>query len=233
MRSLSPLSKRKVGLVACSGEELPEGTISRLAALQVLHSLRPHQTVTICLPLFLAGGEGDRAFARFHPTIAIDGCDKRCAARATQIYSAKPAVSLVVSDFARMAAPGRARHLAETGKAAVDAVAQEIANHVDRILGSTAEEIAAAENTDEKSPSCACGAAIASEAVDVAGRRIEVLALPLICERLRAMGKSADECVGAELLGMVAIYNSVPAGEEAAWTQSLVRVYENFCRKKR
>ena len=30
------LPKKKVGIVACSGEELPEGTVTRLAALQVL-----------------------------------------------------------------------------------------------------------------------------------------------------------------------------------------------------
>ena len=64
------LPQRKVGIVACSGEELPEGTVTRLAALKVLEELRPGQTVTICLPLFLAGGEGDRAFAKFYPTIA-------------------------------------------------------------------------------------------------------------------------------------------------------------------
>ena len=81
------LPQRKVGIVACSGEELPEGTVTRLAALKVLEELRPAQTVTICLPLFLAGGEGDRAFAKFYPTIAVDGCDKRCAARATELYS--------------------------------------------------------------------------------------------------------------------------------------------------
>jgi len=73
------LPKKKVGIVSCSGEELPEGTVTRLAALKVLEQLRPADTVTICLPLFLAGGEGDRAFAKFYPTIAIDGCDKRCA----------------------------------------------------------------------------------------------------------------------------------------------------------
>ena len=69
------LPKKKVGIVACSGEELPEGTVTRLAALKVLEQLRPADTVTICLPLFLAGGEGDRAFARFYPTIAVDGCE--------------------------------------------------------------------------------------------------------------------------------------------------------------
>jgi anaerobic selenocysteine-containing dehydrogenase len=34
------------------------------------------------LPEFLeATGEGDRAFARFYPTIAVDGCAQRCAER--------------------------------------------------------------------------------------------------------------------------------------------------------
>ena len=57
-------AKTKVGIVTCSGEELAEGTVTRLAALKVLEQLRPADTVTICLPLFLAGGEGDRAFAK-------------------------------------------------------------------------------------------------------------------------------------------------------------------------
>src|SRR5512135_456587 len=94
------LPKKKVGIVACSGEEVAEGTVTRLAALKVLEQLRPADTVTICLPLFLAGGEGDRAFARFYPTVAIDGCDKRCAARATEMYSGKPAAGVVVTDLA-------------------------------------------------------------------------------------------------------------------------------------
>ena len=93
------LPQRKVGIVACSGEELPEGTVTRLAALKVLEELRPNDTVTICLPLFLAGGEGDRAFAKFYPTIAVDGCEKRCSARAPEQYSHKPAVRLPVDDI--------------------------------------------------------------------------------------------------------------------------------------
>ena len=93
------LPKKKVGIITCSGEEIPEGTVTRLAALKVLEQLRPADTVTICLPLFLAGGEGDRAFAKFYPTIAIDGCDKRCAARGTEMYSGKPAASIVVTEL--------------------------------------------------------------------------------------------------------------------------------------
>ena len=80
------IPKKKVGIVACSGEELAEGTVTRLAALKVLEHLRPADTVTICLPLFLADGEGDRAFARFYPTIAVDGCELRCAARNRDVF---------------------------------------------------------------------------------------------------------------------------------------------------
>ena len=89
------LPRKKVGVIACSGEELPEGTVTRLAALQALHRMRPEDTVTICLPLFLAGDGGDRNFARFYPTIAVDGCDKRCAFRGTEKYSSRPAAGIV------------------------------------------------------------------------------------------------------------------------------------------
>jgi len=51
------LPRKKIGLVSCSGEETAEGTITRLATRNVLETLRPGDTVTICLPLFLAGGK--------------------------------------------------------------------------------------------------------------------------------------------------------------------------------
>jgi uncharacterized metal-binding protein len=131
------LPKKKVGIVACSGEELAEGTVTRLAALKVLEQLRPSDTVTICLPLFLAGGEGDRAFARFYPTIAVDGCGKRCAARATEMYSGKPAASLVVGTVVaenQLAAPEGLRRLNQAGLQAVDLCAERVAEMVDELL---------------------------------------------------------------------------------------------------
>ena len=69
----------KAGIISCSGEAIPEGTIARLATRQVLETLRPGKAVTLCLPLFLAGEEGERNFAKTHPTIAIDGYEKQCA----------------------------------------------------------------------------------------------------------------------------------------------------------
>ncbi len=132
------LPRKKVGIIACSGEELPEGTITRLAALRVLHQVRPEDTVTICLPLFLAGGEGDRNFARFYPTIAVDGCEKRCAFRGTEKYSNRPAAGIVVTDLIAqhgLDQPHGCRKLDAAGMKAVELTAQEVADTVDELLG--------------------------------------------------------------------------------------------------
>lgn len=132
------LPRKKVGVIACSGEELPEGTVTRLAALRVLHELRPDDTVTICMPLFLAGGEGERNFARFYPTIAVDGCEKRCAFRGTEKYSHRPAAGIVVTELiakAGLEKPCGCRRLDAAGMQAVELTAQLIAATVDELQG--------------------------------------------------------------------------------------------------
>jgi hypothetical protein len=132
------LPRKKIGLIACSGEEMPEGTVTRRAVRTVLESLRLDDTVALCLPLFLAGGEGERAFARHYPTIAVDGCEKRCAALATEKYSARPAAEVVVSRITGETGPcdiGSARCLNTAGKDLAEKVAGKIATEADRLLG--------------------------------------------------------------------------------------------------
>ena len=230
------LPERKVGIVACSGEELAEGTVARLAALKVLHELRPGKTVTICLPLFLAGGEGDRAFARFHPTVTIDGCDLRCAARGTATYSGEPAESIVVTNLATEhqldPIEGR-RQLNDAGKQVVDLVAQRVTAVVDKILGPPAFTILnnVAEGPGAKSPQpsgCSCGTRIPSTKVVVAGRAEELTALPLIFQQFRQLGKS-PESVGNELLAAVKLYNKVALEDEPVYREAIVREYAQFC----
>ena len=127
----------KVGIVACSGEEIPEGTTTRLACREVLETLRPSETVTICLPLFIAGGEEERRFAATSPTITVDGCEKRCAQRGTEKLSGKPAKSLVVPEILKrkgISPPESRRDLADADRAKAHAVAEDIAEAVDEIL---------------------------------------------------------------------------------------------------
>jgi len=83
------MSVLKVGVLSCSGEECLGGTISRLATRKVLEELKFFDTVTLCLPLYLAGGKEERNFAKVFPIISVDGCDKLCAKRSTEKYSGK------------------------------------------------------------------------------------------------------------------------------------------------
>jgi len=236
------LPKKKVGIVSCSGEELPEGTVTRLAALKVLEQLRPADTVTICLPLFLAGGEGDRAFAKFYPTIAIDGCDKRCAARGTEMYSGKPAASIVVTDLVTergLGKPEGKRRLNEAGRQAVDTTAGEIAMLVDDLLhkhwnrtAGTVEETDTPEVQEPVQATCSCGSGIPVQEVAINGKTITLIALPLIFQQLRDSGKPASPETTRELLATVKVYNPIPPGEDESYAESLSREYAVFCEQQ-
>jgi len=237
------LPRKKIGIVACSGEEMAEGTVTRLAALLVLEELRPADTVTICLPLFLAGGKGDRAFARFYPTIAIDGCDQRCAARATEMYSGKPAASVVVTDLRNEHGLGRAeglRHLNPAGLHTVEFTAQHVARLVDDLLdrhwnrriGEFADEMPQSNAEETTQATCSCGSGIPIQDVEINGQTVTLVALPLIFEQFRQDGKlPTDELVG-ELLDTVRVYNPIPSGDEKAYAITLLRSYAEFYRHK-
>lgn len=242
------LPKKKVGIIACSGEERPEGTVTRLAALRVLEQLRPADTVTICLPLFLAGGEGDRAFARFYPTIAIDGCELRCAARATEMYSGKPAASFVVTELVEqngLDMPQGARHLNEAGMKAVALVANGVAGQVDGLLEKKwsrrtgdfieTESIGVSQVVRQQEPveaTCSCGSGIPVRQVMVDGQQVILVALPLIFEQFRQAGKQPTEGTARELLEMVKIYNPIPTSAEESYAEMLLREFAAYCCEK-
>jgi uncharacterized metal-binding protein len=235
------LPERKVGIVACSGEELAEGTVTRLAALKVLHELQRGRTVTICLPLFLAGGEGDRAFARFHPTITVDGCDLKCAAHGTETYSGKPAASIVVSEIAAehgIAGIEGRRCLNQAGQKAVEITAERLSALVDQLLGKKASPDArdsvgtSGDTSDSGAIGCSCGSGIPVKVLTIAGESVEVVALPLIFERLRETHDSSSEAVAHDLLELVKVYNYVAPDAEAAWREVLVRAFAAHCKRE-
>jgi len=239
---MSELLERKVGIVACSGEELAEGTVARLAALKVLNELRSRETVTICLPLFLAGGAGDRAFARLHPTITVDGCDLRCAARGTEKYSSKPAASLVVNELVAECGLGRPegrRRLNAAGQKAVEVTAERLAALVDQALGKEAgaapavEEPTSAPHGEEREVACSCGSGVAVTNLTIEGETVELLALPLIFRHFHERGSGQDEEAARELFETVKIYNAVPPKAEASYREAVLREYAAFCQKEK
>ena len=243
------LPKRKVGIIACSGEELPEGTVTRLAALRVLEDLRPNNTVTICLPLFLAGGEGDRAFARFYPTISIDGCELCCAERATEKYSNKPAVSIMVRDLIeenKLDQPEGKRRLNAAGLQAVEIAAERIAKTVDELLGKhwnrrkgelfqleTIDKIQLQAAPEPIEATCACQSGIPIQNVVVAGKEVTIVGLPLIFQQFTEAGKKPSEENVVELMDTIKIYNPIPAEEEPAYRDGIRKAYMNYWFKEK
>jgi uncharacterized metal-binding protein len=234
---------RKVGLVACSGEEIPEGTITRQATLKVLQELRPHRTVTICLPLYLAGGEADRAFARLHPTITVDGCERRCAERATARFSGGASASLVVSELVQelgLPAPSGARRLDPAGERVTEEVARRLVDLVDGLmLGNATSEpglgVAVHEEAKQASGSpnlCSCGSSVPVLQVEVGAHQLALVALPLIFDRYLEQGLRPSADRGAMLVREARIYNDLPDVDDAELATALLEAYEDHVRRR-
>ena len=131
------MSTLKIGIVSCSGECCDVGTISRIATRFVLEKLRPDNTVTICLPLFSIGEGGERMFAKYFPTIAVDGCEKKCAKKTIEKYSGKTACSIIVSNLLKkwgVTHHSPRRELDKEGMEAASKVAKKIATAMDDIF---------------------------------------------------------------------------------------------------
>lgn len=151
----------KIGVVSCSGEDCLGGTISRLATRKMLEEIRPDETVTICLPLFLAGGEEERGFAQNYPTITVDGCAKQCARRATEKYSGQVSAALDVTDIIgkETAEAGMlsTRDLTDAHHEMVDKVAQEIKARFNAVVKNYNQQMLADIEKSGKEPEGGCG----------------------------------------------------------------------------
>jgi len=134
--------KPKVGLIACSGERLVEGILTRYATRIVVEKLRPGMITILCQPLFMAGdiaspsGGKEREFAKIHRTITIEGCEEECAKVAVERYSAPAKATIYVKDIMKQhpeLVPESPRELGEQGMKLAEIIADEIAKKVDEL----------------------------------------------------------------------------------------------------
>jgi uncharacterized metal-binding protein len=134
--------KSKIGIIACSGENLIEGTLSRAAARIVVEKLRPDNTIILCQPLFMAGGlerhggDEEREFAKMHPTITIEGCEEACAKIAVENYSGPVAATIYVKDITKQypqLIPHSKEDLGEDGLKLAEKIAEAIARKIDEL----------------------------------------------------------------------------------------------------
>ena len=122
---------------------MPQSTLSwpkyRVINGQVLSS-EPSAALPAALQrslggLVLAGGEGERGFAKRFPTITVDGCGKLCAAIGTTRFSNKPSVEINLEDYPDFSSLKTEEkwHIQESSLNLVEKLATDIANHVDKI----------------------------------------------------------------------------------------------------
>jgi len=127
----------KVGVISCSGESEAEGTIARNAVRLVMEKYRPGIVVSLCLPLYLAGDGGERDFAKKVPVIAVDGCEKACARKATEKYSGEVVSWLDIRDLLGKWGVSEELSRSHPGKLEeemTEIVAQEIVKLVDQLI---------------------------------------------------------------------------------------------------
>ncbi len=127
--------KRKVGLISCSGEGLPEGMISRVSTRRILEDR--DDVVTICLPLFLTGGQEERDFAKDNPCITVDGCGKMCAAKGVQMYGkVHPKSSIVISEIAE-----KHKHFNLRSKSRIEPQDEKLVHETMKIINEEIEKV--------------------------------------------------------------------------------------------
>ncbi len=133
----------QVGVLSCSGEECLGGTLSRLATRKVMEELNPNVAVTLCLPLFIAGGQEERDFAKQHPVITVEGCNKCCSKAATEKFSGKISDIVLVEEIigkeAALSKTVSARYLTDEQFDMVDKIATEISKKIDALVQAEGE----------------------------------------------------------------------------------------------
>jgi uncharacterized metal-binding protein len=102
--------------------------ISRVATRRILEER--DDVVTICLPLFLAGGQAERDFAKDNPCITVDGCDKMCAAKGVEMYGkVRPRSSIVISEIIE-----KEKHSRPTSKSRIEPEDEKLVQETMRII---------------------------------------------------------------------------------------------------
>ncbi|MHA1309458.1 MAG: putative zinc-binding protein [Candidatus Helarchaeota archaeon] len=128
-------------MVACSGPEIINGTLSRAVARIIFEKKCPHKTIIFCQGLFKAGGlerhGNERDFVKKHPTITIEGCNKQCAKIAIENYSGPVSATFNIEDFIKKYPKlklGSKEHLNENGNLFVEKIADIVSKKVNDLF---------------------------------------------------------------------------------------------------
>jgi uncharacterized metal-binding protein len=134
---------QKIAIVPCSGIGKPYGTVSRVAAYQVVEDDRPQTTCLVPLALLVMGDEEYRQVLAENPAVTIDGCKLACATQMVQQCGGKVAQEFAVLDVYRRYREFKPQGIAELnegGEKLAQALALEIDQVVDGLTGTEGGE---------------------------------------------------------------------------------------------
>lgn len=130
--------EKKIVIVPCSGIGKTYGTVSREAAYDVVEDLRPDETQLVALSMLVLGDAEARAAVDGSRAITIDGCKLACATKMVRESGGEVARDFAVLDAYRRHRefkPAGIAELNEGGLKLAHALAEEIVEQVDRLLG--------------------------------------------------------------------------------------------------
>ena len=135
-------SPKKVVIVPCSGIGKSYGTVSRMAAYQVVEDDRPDCTLLVPLSLLVLGDEEARIILGENPAITIDGCKLSCATKMVRESGGDVAQEFAVLDVFRRYREFKPQGIAELnegGQKLAGALANEVDSVVDNLTGKGAQ----------------------------------------------------------------------------------------------
>lgn len=127
---------KKVMIVPCSGIGKAYGTVSRVAAYQVVEDDRPDQTQLMPLALLVMGDEDSKKSIAENQAITIDGCKLACATKMVQQNGGQVVKNFEVLDVFRRYRnfkPQGIAELNEDGEKLADALAKEVDSTIDEL----------------------------------------------------------------------------------------------------
>ncbi len=85
---------------------------------------------------------------------------------------------------------------------------------------------------EEVAATCSCGSGIPIQKINVNGKEMTLVALPLIFQNFHEAKKFPSEPVLSEMMEMVKIYNGIEPADEVAILQEISREYQAFWQKQ-
>jgi uncharacterized metal-binding protein len=133
--------RQRVCIVPCSGIGKSYGSVTREAAYVVTEELRPETSAIVPLSLLVLGDEAAQSAVRQARVITLDGCKLACASVNVRQAGGAVAREYAVLDFYRRhrdLKPAGIAELNEGGLALARALAGEVADACDALLGEAA-----------------------------------------------------------------------------------------------